>query len=123
MASAWYLPHAMTARFDVPWSIARGCRTRNLQAERIQPHQMHDHRVDVGDQCLALGAYAQNSRRCVGPPRAGDLVLRAQVEVTDARNVASQIAFEVSDRRALGRVVPTGPDSFLSSEMNAQAEG
>ena len=45
------------------------------------------------------------------------------VEVTDARNVASQITFEVSDRRARGTVVPTGPDSFLSSEMNAQAEG
>ena len=44
-------------------------------------------------------------------------------EVTDARNVASQIAFEVSDRRARGTMVPTGPDRFLSSEMNAQAEG
>lgn len=64
-----------------------------------------------------------NLLRCCGPQRAGDLVLRAEVERAEARNVASQIAFEVSDRRARGTVVPTGPDSFLSSEMNAQAEG
>ena len=63
------------------------------------------------------------SPRRVGPPHAADFRLRAEVEVTDARNVESQIAFEVSDRRARGTVVPTGPDSFLSSEMNAQAEG
>ena len=31
--------------------------------------------------------------------------------------------FGVSDRRARGTVVPNGPDSFLLSEMNAQAEG
>ena len=30
------------------------------------------------------------SRRCVGPTRAGDFGLRAQVEVTDARNAPSQ---------------------------------
>jgi hypothetical protein len=44
-------------------------------------------------------------------------------KATDGRNVASQIAFEVSDRRARGPVGTTGPDSFLPSVMNAQAEG
>jgi hypothetical protein len=57
------------------------------------------------------------------PPRVADFRLLPSVERAEARNVASQIAFEVSDRRARGTVVPTGPDSFLSSEMNAQAEG
>jgi hypothetical protein len=62
----------------------------------------------------------RTSARC-GLPLA--CVGRGDVEVTDARNVESQIAFEVSDRRARGTVVPTAPGSFLSSEMNAQAEG
>jgi hypothetical protein len=44
------------------------------------------------------------------------------VDPPDARNARSRIAFGVSDRRARGTVVPTGPNSFLSGEMNAQAE-
>ena|SRR5438093_9433609 len=37
--------------------------------------------------------------------------------------VLTEASSWMSDRRARGTVVPTGPNSFLSGEMNAQAEG
>jgi len=99
-----------------------GPSTENASACRASvgcPHRLHY----FGREDRSGKRFDANSLRRVGPPRVRDFGLRADVEVTDARNVASQIAFEVSDRRARGTVVPTGPDSFLSSEMNAQAEG
>ena len=44
-----------------------------------------------------------NQRRSMGPPRARDLDLRAEVDVTGERNIASQIAFGGADRRALAK--------------------
>ena len=63
-------------------------------------------------------AQCPKAHRCVGPPRAADFRLRASVEVTDARKIASQIAFGVSDRSE-----KDSSDADTRNTLNQQSVG